>query len=399
MENPVVNKKERGEDPPSPISLRFGRSTEQTSSSEERISCTPLVTSHDCFEENVLIIGYTGAGKTTFLYTLGDVHYRSEAKISSQTTQADCTRRLFTVNGKHVFLTFIDTPGFGDSSGKSNLELENLILRFVKNEVTKLSMILVALPMGRRIDDGHTKDILECLNFLGPELREITAILATHAEGKSPESKKDWYKQISEAEHTSRMVQFCRGGLFFTGMNSSDDPIQAAQFERIQTKQISRIIQRAHFNTPVKLTGKKYQAEASKFMVFETAAKDSLTLLRLLPELRKICVEAIQMRQSLLELSGKVPDDQKERYGKSMNSLKEINQEEVDKQVIEWSKYQTAVEKYVGEGNRLSEASHSAMSIFLKLDTCLREARNLKFDVINLAESPSLEIEEEAFGA
>ena len=103
-----------------------------------------------------------------------------------------------------------------------------------------------------------------------------------------------------------RMVKFCQGGIFFTGMSVNENPIQAAEFEKFQTKQISRIIQKAHKTTPVKLTGEKYKAEASKFMVFETAAKDSLTLLRILPELKKTCVEAVQMRNELLDMSGQV---------------------------------------------------------------------------------------------
>eukprot|EP00808_Paulinella_micropora_P019358 g9572.t1 len=127
-----------------------------------------------------------------------------------------------------------------------------------------------------------------------------------------------------------------------------------------QQKSISKIIQKAYTNKPVKLTGEEFKKEATKFMVFESAAKDSLTLLRILPELKNKCMEAVQVRQQLLDLNEQVPEDKTEVYGKIMLKLKEISQEEVEKNVLEWSKYQTAVEKYVGEGKMLSDASNKA---------------------------------------
>ena len=95
-----------------------------------------------------------------------------------------------------------------------------------------------------------------------------------------------------------------------------------------------------------------------------------------------------------------MPKEEEERYGKAMNLLKEINQEEVDKNVVEWSKFQVAVEKYVGEGNRLSQASHGAMEVFRKLNGALSLARMLKFDITNLLDAnvPTYSGEDDPFG-
>eukprot|EP00808_Paulinella_micropora_P019359 g9573.t1 len=339
---------------------------------------TVSVVSHNASHATILIVG------------------PSEAKIKSETLEAYTNQRLFSIAGEYCFVQFIDTPGFGDSGGRSNFELESLILKFVKNNLTQLNMVLVCVPVGRRITEGQARDVLECMNFLGPELREITAILATLSEGKTPESKQAWFKEVEEENHTKRMIQFCRG-LFFTGMNVNDNPIQQAAFEKFQQKSISKIIQKAYKNKPVKLTG-EFKKEATKFMVFESAAKDSLTLLRILPELKNKCMEAVQVRQQLLDLNEQVPEDKTEVYGKIMHKLKEISQEEVEKNVLEWSKYQTAVEKYVGEGKMLSDASNKASALYTELNKALRDGGNILFDIRNLKEAASKPAyDEEAF--
>jgi len=155
------------------LSLTEGENgTEGAPHTEGKGSGRPVtVTSHLSSHATVLIVGPSGTGKTTFLRTLENVHYKSDGKVSSQTLAAYSNDRLFNIAGEYCFLQFIDTPGFGDTEGRSNLELENLILKFVKSDVTKLNMVMVTVPFGRRIDEGQARNVLECLNFLGPELR------------------------------------------------------------------------------------------------------------------------------------------------------------------------------------------------------------------------------------
>eukprot|EP00808_Paulinella_micropora_P001676 g19678.t1 len=376
---------EMSSDSPTKLKIDGGRARKE---GESRLSTPPVsVVSHNASHATILIVGPSGTGKTTFLKTLENIHYRAEAKITSETLEAYTNQRLFNIAEQYCFVQFIDTPGFGDSGGRLNFELESLILEFVKNNVTQLNMVLVCVPVGRRITEGQARDVLECMNFLGPELREITAILATHSEGKTAESKQAWCKEVEEENHTKRIIQFCQGGLFFTGMNVNDNPIQQAVFEKFQQKSISRIIQKAYRNKPVKLS--ELNNEATKFMVFKSAAHDSLTLLRILPKLKNKCMEAVQVRQQLLDLYEQVPQDKTDGYGKIMHKLKEITQEELEKNVLEWSKYQTAVEKYVGDGNRLSGASKSACELYTQLNEALRDGWEILFDIRNLKEAAS----------
>eukprot|EP00808_Paulinella_micropora_P022319 g81794.t1 len=356
------------------LKIDGGRARKEGQSS---FSAPPVnVVSHNASHATILIVGPRGTGKTTFLKTLENIHYRADAKIKSETLEAYTNKRLFSIAEKYCLVQFIDTPGFGDSRGRSHFELESLILKFVKNNVTHLNMVLVCVPVGRRITEGQARDVLDCMCFFGPELRKITAILATHSEGKTAESKQAWFKEVEEENHTKRMIQFCQGGLFFTGMNVNDNPVQQAAFEKLQQKSISRIIQIAYRNEPVKLTGEEFRKKATKFMGFE----DYLTLWRILPELKNKCMEAVQVRQQLLDLSEQVPEDKTDSYGKIMYKLKEISQEEVDKNVLEWSQYQTAVEKY---GIRLSGASNSACEFYTQLNKALRDGREILFDIRN----------------
>lgn len=392
----------------SPISLRIdsalnikqeGERGPDTPSYTAAVRSSLDVVSHECASKTVLVVGGSGTGKSTFLGIMKDIWHQSDAKVCSVTQLANVWKILFNVNGKYCCVSFIDTPGFGDSSGKTNLEQENLIAKFVRESVTTLNLVLVAIPMGQRITEPQATGVLECLNFLGPELRRITGILATRSEGKSMEQKKQWFEEIKVAPHTSRMAEFCRGGLFFTGMSSHNDTQeQLCQFEVFQRKQIERIIRAVNSNKPFKLTGQDFQKHANKFMVFQSAAKDSLSLRRVLPELTKISRVAVQVRQGLEDIKSKVTEKDSKQYNAVMTKLQEINQEEVEREIANWCKLETAVEKYVGEGNKLTEAAESAVEIYSKLNAALREGRMLKFDIINLYEQGEYSVEEEAFG-
>lgn len=66
---------------------------------------------------NILLVGESGLGKTTFINTLFQTH-REETQVANKSVQV--TRSTLVENGFSLDLAVIDCPGFGDSVDNSN---------------------------------------------------------------------------------------------------------------------------------------------------------------------------------------------------------------------------------------------------------------------------------------
>ena len=71
---------------------------------------------------DVLIVGQTGTGKTTFLETLKNPKFRDDCHVVSQTRHASLHHVGFEVGDENYALSIIDTPGLyfmgGERRGK-----------------------------------------------------------------------------------------------------------------------------------------------------------------------------------------------------------------------------------------------------------------------------------------
>ena len=97
------------------------------------------------------------------------------------------------------------------------MAIKSLILEFVKAGITALNMVLIAVPMGRVIDGGHISTINTVLEFLGPEMRDITYILGTYADGMDKQKKQKWAESLLNGP-LDLLVTFAQRKFVFSGL-------------------------------------------------------------------------------------------------------------------------------------------------------------------------------------
>lgn len=312
---------------------------------------------YDVQTANILVVGSTGTGKTTFIEGLKDPQYLHQSSVYSSTQEAEAKSILFKINNQFWSINIIDTPGFGDNSviQKTDLELENLILDFVKKDVTSLNLVLIAIPLGRRLEKSQVSTIMNTLEFLGPGMKSCASILFTFSEDKSVTERKTHVREFKQHADLKSIYLFCQKKFFFTGTCSSPVPIEKQKLINQQKKQQSIIIGEAIRNKASPLRGENYDAVSSRFQVFESAAKDSLLLKKVLPNLALIAKDVEAKRGKLAELAEH--RGQQDKYNDVIGKFAEINSQNIEKQCLEWSKLQTAVEQYTTQGGTLQNAA------------------------------------------
>ena len=359
---------------PSPVKLDY-KFTDQvkTKGSVEEVADFKF---HNVETANILIVGSTGTGKTTFLNVLRNPRYVSQYEIDSQTTEAQMAKNLFEVDGNFHMIQVIDTPGFGDSSAasKTDFELEEMILKFIKQGVTELHMVLVTVRYGIRLEKGQVDTIMNVLKFLGKDMRKNTSILCTFAEGTSLEERKEWVMKTKNS-NVSHLLKYCRGKVFFTGMQQKGTEMEKQVFvNRLRVDQ-TKIIKKALSSEPVLISGEEHDRVSSQFKVYESAAKDSLTLKKLLPEIPSLAHNVDSLRKDL----GNFPDD--ETANTLFEKYSEIQSETINQQCVEWSKLQTAVEDYIEKGGNVQRNAQEVRKQYNILTKAVDELNRCKFNL------------------
>jgi predicted GTPase len=100
-------------------------------------------------EKKVLLIGGTGAGKSYIgNIILGEIKFKSSASGQSVTDNIEVNRKLITLpqHAGELVLHVIDTPGIGDTQGKSVQYLDSII-QYIRNNT--INMIIIVLAKGK----------------------------------------------------------------------------------------------------------------------------------------------------------------------------------------------------------------------------------------------------------
>jgi len=328
--------------------LNFKYSEMKENVQKLELSDSDIVVSHDILAANILVVGSTGTGKTTFLNTLKNPRYTSIMEAKSQTQTAMLYNHLFEVKNIFYMLQIIDTPGFGDNIGRSDFEQEELILKFVKQGVTDLSLVLITIKFGVRLEASQINTIMSVLRFLGKDMKANTALLFTHSENTNNEQRKEWIEKLKDSSMAS-LIKFCERGTFYTGMNIHSDEINKLKFEKNLRNDHFNIVKTAITAKPIKLSGEENEKIVNQFKIYESAAKDSLTLKKLLPEIPNISMNLVSKKQLLAQIN----DD--DRVIQLLEKYKNIDHEQLKTQCLEWSKLQNAVADYIEKGGNVQK--------------------------------------------
>ncbi|CAG8950025.1 hypothetical protein HYFRA_00004359 [Hymenoscyphus fraxineus] len=131
--------------------------------------------------KRILILGHTGAGKSTLFCTLTGAYSATSHSPVSCTTSIQQADRFW----KDGMLRFIDTPGFGDGrDGLSNHQVLELIAEFLKNEYLagrKLHAIFYLIDASKgKIDESVTRQINVFKLLIGDDVWKNVCFVFTH---------------------------------------------------------------------------------------------------------------------------------------------------------------------------------------------------------------------------
>ncbi len=153
----------------------------------------------------VLLVGETGAGKTTLINTMVnyilDVKFEDEiwfeiteeaARDQSESQTSEITMYEVFSGKTPVSLTIIDTPGYGDTRGlEKDMEVaENLANLFQNNDgVREVDAVCFVIQASKnRLSDRQHYIISSVLSLFGKDIVNNIVFLITHADGMEPKN-------------------------------------------------------------------------------------------------------------------------------------------------------------------------------------------------------------------
>ncbi|XP_067297162.1 probable DNA double-strand break repair Rad50 ATPase [Pseudorasbora parva] len=153
----------------------------------------------------VLLVGETGAGKTTLINTM--VNYvlevnveeelwyeitEEEARDQSESQTSEITMYEVCPEESPVSLTIIDTPGYGDTRGlEKDLEVaENLAMLFQSSDgVCEIDAVCFVIQASKnRLSDRQHYIISSALSLFGNDIVNNILFLITHSDGLPPKN-------------------------------------------------------------------------------------------------------------------------------------------------------------------------------------------------------------------
>jgi GTP-binding protein EngB required for normal cell division len=275
------------------------------------------ITVHDLEIHNILLLGESRSGKSTYTKLLQNLNYKTKMEVWRGTETPEETISLFNIDGKFIATRILDTPGFGEASksgSRADNFLKNMIAQFVKKNITNLSLVLIVINGSGGLTQAQVNNITNCLKFLGKQVSPKTHLLVTHFENRSQEDEIKWAKEFKENEKMRFLTKACQGGFLFTGALSEE------QFKSVKIRDefISRQKRRnlEMFNKlvnggEVSLLTQQMKQARSLFAVQESVTTSCMNIRTLIPEVHSTWNHAFNTRLKISELlnSGKLNEN------------------------------------------------------------------------------------------
>jgi len=318
----------------------------------------------DCDQFNVLMIGDSRSGKSTFINLLKDINYVTEYVLLAETPEPRTHNLLVEFKGRKMNISIIDTPGLneiGDTS-RSNETINHMISSFVKKDVTKLHLILIAI---NSMDNNKIKSLEEIIRLLGNHLSNNMVLLVTHFEGKNYQEEEGWKKQFNEQKAFQFVKKACKGGVLFTGAISKTNFSDARSRDNFIVSQKVRIIKFLNLLSsvePGQLSNQIHSKTQSKFQVQESFLNNYNSFKMLCPEIKSMSDQIINVRTKLRNMT--IPEEYSDQVKSIFEQADVVGTEEltlpkfdqnIESTVIEYEKLRVKMECELSKAQLLND--------------------------------------------
>jgi GTP-binding protein EngB required for normal cell division len=256
----------------------------------------------DLEQHNVLLLGESRTGKSTFKEVLHNINHVTKMEVWRGTVIPTSSTSLFQVNGKYISINMLDTPGFGEVAkvaSRKDDSIRNLIMEFVKKDITKLSLILITINGSGGITAAQIQNITSCLKFLGRQVASKTCFLVTHFENRTHEEETRWIEEFKANPNMSFLVRACQGGFLFTGALNDVQFASVAirdNFIEQQRRRNGDLFQKLMDGEPVSLMSPEMKQAKSTLAVQESVSTSCINLQTMIPEVIVTYEHALNIR-------------------------------------------------------------------------------------------------------
>jgi len=143
--------------------------------------------------------------------------------------------------GKSFSFNIMDTPGLFEvrsDKKRSNEEILEAIMAVVKDSVTSLSAVFLVFPF-TSVFNQEDLQTLNCIQeFLGSTdvVKSKVYLIFSKADSFQLENLCDRLNEFLESEISKAFMEFCRGGIYFTGAISGESVLEYGEIYATKVK-------------------------------------------------------------------------------------------------------------------------------------------------------------------
>jgi len=193
-------------------------------------------------QRNVVFLGKSGVGKTTCFEVLKDASYctpRGHSLIASTVLETVYTPLVVhNAQGKSYSINVIDTPGLFATGKRSNEEVLQSITNCIRGSVTSLSAVFIVFPFTSVLNQEDLQALKSIQEFLGDSdiVKSKVFLLFSRADSFQLENLGDRLNEFLESDISKEFLDFCRGGIYFTGAISGESVLEYGEMYATKVK-------------------------------------------------------------------------------------------------------------------------------------------------------------------
>ena len=192
--------------------------------------------SHSTLHRNVVVVGKTGAGKSSVCNKLLEEDtFRVAASLDEVTkTIGHGAVTVRHENGKKYHIQVVDTVGLFGRSCKNKDTIASIKKYFRDTFHDGISLVLFVFSKSR-----FTEEVQKCLETIikifHADVSPLSALVITHCDHMETASRCAYVEQFRSNQHTRRIAAFMKKGIFTVGFPSLDD-MDEDEYELVQKK-------------------------------------------------------------------------------------------------------------------------------------------------------------------